>query len=274
MAVSSLTQSSPSPRLGGTWRASARTRRKVKPAPVIHRRGVVDREQVPVAPDGAGTGLDALPADRRRDPLVVVGHLQRPEAVIADVQRLGGKALLIFHDNAVPSDEIDHRSSSSVGHWTPGAPHWLPRCVDGPVPQIALDDDCHVRRSERPGRSPQRRPGRKCVNMAAWTRGAWPTFHHGDFSTGAVLEAKARTGRTVSVCIPARDEGSTVGSKKKPARSPTSTWAGGQRLVDEVIVLDDGVAADDHYPPEQARHRPEAIVVAGPGGAKAARARP
>ncbi len=63
-----------------------------------------------------GPGLDALPADGGGDPLVVVGDLERPEAVVADVQRLGGEGTLTF-TTTQPSDEIDHRSSSSIGHW-------------------------------------------------------------------------------------------------------------------------------------------------------------
>ncbi len=89
------------------------------------------------------------------------------------------------------------------------------------------------------------------------------TFHHGDFPTGLVLEAKASTGRTVSVCIPARDEGSTVGSVVRAVVQPFLTSHGGSGLVDEVIVLDDG-SGDDTA--EQARGA-GADVVAGPGGA-------
>ncbi len=66
------------------------------------------------------------------------------------------------------------------------------------------------------------------------------TYHHGDFPTGPVLEAKARTGTTVSVCIPARDEGSTVGSVVRAVVQPFLAGHGGNGLVDEVIVLDDG----------------------------------
>ncbi len=88
------------------------------------------------------------------------------------------------------------------------------------------------------------------------------TFHHGEFPTGLVLEAKARTGRTVSVCIPARDEGSTVGSVVRAVVQPFLAGHGGNGLVDEVIVLDDG-SLDDTA--EQARDA-GALVVAGPGG--------
>ena len=97
------------------------------------------------------------------------------------------------------------------------------------------------------------------------------TYHHGDFPAELVLEAKARTGRTVSVCIPARDEGSTVGSVVRAVVQPFLAGHGGNGLVDEVIVLDDG-SLDDTA--EQARDAGARVVRArGPGG-RAARARP
>jgi glucosyl-3-phosphoglycerate synthase len=68
------------------------------------------------------------------------------------------------------------------------------------------------------------------------------TFHHGDFPVEKVVEAKA--GRTVSVCIPARHEGSTVGSVVRAVVQPFLARAGGNGLVDEVIVLDDGSTDD------------------------------
>src|ERR1700723_791644 len=99
----------------------------------VDRRGVVDGEQVSVAPDGAGTRRDAVPADRGGDPLVVVGDLEWSEAVVADVQGFGREGTLAF-TTTQPSDKTDHRSSSSVGHW-----HQVLRTgcrdVDGPVPQ-------------------------------------------------------------------------------------------------------------------------------------------
>ena len=88
------------------------------------------------------------------------------------------------------------------------------------------------------------------------------TYHHADFPSTPVLEAKARTGRTVSVCIPARDEGSTVGSVVRAVVQPFLAASGGNGLVDEVIVLNDG-SLDDTA--EQARDA-GAMVVAGPGG--------
>jgi glucosyl-3-phosphoglycerate synthase len=68
------------------------------------------------------------------------------------------------------------------------------------------------------------------------------TYHHGDFPIADVLAAKA--GRTVSVCIPARDEGSTVGSVVRAVVQPFLAGHGGNGLVDEVIVLDDGSEDD------------------------------
>jgi glucosyl-3-phosphoglycerate synthase len=68
------------------------------------------------------------------------------------------------------------------------------------------------------------------------------TFHHADFPPAKVLEAKA--GRTVSVCIPARDEGLSVGSVVRAVVEPFLASAGGNGLVDEVLVLDDGSSDD------------------------------
>jgi glucosyl-3-phosphoglycerate synthase len=89
------------------------------------------------------------------------------------------------------------------------------------------------------------------------------TYQHGDFPTGPVLQAKVRAGTTVSVCIPARDESSTVGSVVRAVVQPFLAGHGGNGLVDEVIVLDDGSEDDTAA---QARDA-GAVVVAGPGGA-------
>ncbi len=86
------------------------------------------------------------------------------------------------------------------------------------------------------------------------------TYQHADFPPGLVLQAKAE--RTVSVCIPARDEGSTVGSVVRAVVQPFLARAGGNGLVDEVIVLDDGSTDDTAEQAGDAGAR----VVRGPGG--------
>lgn len=59
------------------------------------------------------------------------------------------------------------------------------------------------------------------------------SFHHADWTTDDLLEAKGAT--TVSVCLPARDEESTVGAIVATLRRD-AVDAG---LVDELIVIDD-----------------------------------
>ncbi len=66
------------------------------------------------------------------------------------------------------------------------------------------------------------------------------TFHRSEFDTARVLAAKA--GRTVSVCIPARDEERTVGAVVSAVVGAHVAAAGGSGLVDEVVVVDDGSA--------------------------------
>ena len=88
------------------------------------------------------------------------------------------------------------------------------------------------------------------------------TYHHKDFPVSALLDAKHVKGTTVSVCIPARDEGSTVGSVVRAVVQPFQAVHGGNGLVDEVMVIDDG-SRDNTA--DQARDA-GARVVAGPGG--------
>ncbi len=58
-----------------------------------------------------------------------------------------------------------------------------------------------------------------------------------EHSPRALAEAKSRLGLTISVCLPARNEESTVGHIVATVRRELVDRAG---LVDEVIVLDDG----------------------------------
>jgi glucosyl-3-phosphoglycerate synthase len=59
-------------------------------------------------------------------------------------------------------------------------------------------------------------------------------FHHGDFDPTEL--AAAKDGRTVSVCLPARDEASTVGPIVDTIRRSLVDETG---LVDELLVIDD-----------------------------------
>jgi glucosyl-3-phosphoglycerate synthase len=60
------------------------------------------------------------------------------------------------------------------------------------------------------------------------------TFHHAQYDARALAEAKA--GRTVSVCLPARDEAATVGAIVDTIRE---TLVEAIPLVDEILVVDD-----------------------------------
>jgi len=59
----------------------------------------------------------------------------------------------------------------------------------------------------------------------------------GESDASALAELKARTGTTISVCLPARDEEATVGHIVASVRRNLMERA---PLVDEVVVMDDG----------------------------------
>jgi len=61
-----------------------------------------------------------------------------------------------------------------------------------------------------------------------------PTRHHGDHTTAELVDAKA--GRTISVCIPARNEAATIGPIVECIRRELSER---HQLVDEIVVVDD-----------------------------------
>ena len=63
-------------------------------------------------------------------------------------------------------------------------------------------------------------------------------FTHGDFDASDLVAAKAD--RTVSVCIPARNEAATIGPIVHSIVSHLTAGGGGLPLVDEVVVVDDG----------------------------------
>jgi glucosyl-3-phosphoglycerate synthase len=86
-------------------------------------------------------------------------------------------------------------------------------------------------------------------------------FHHGDFDAGAL--ARVRAGRTISVCLPARDEEKTVGAIVESVRRALVAGAGGVDLVDEVLVVDDG-SVDGTAP--AARAAGARVVASGEAG--------
>jgi glucosyl-3-phosphoglycerate synthase len=86
-------------------------------------------------------------------------------------------------------------------------------------------------------------------------------FHHGDFDAASL--AAARAGRSISVCLPARDEERTVGAIVRSVRRALVAAAGGVDLVDEVLVVDDG-SVDGTAPAAEASGA--RVVAAGEAG--------
>jgi glucosyl-3-phosphoglycerate synthase len=70
--------------------------------------------------------------------------------------------------------------------------------------------------------------------VASW-RPMLRSFHHREFPPDRLVEAKGH--RRVSVCLPARDEESTVGEVVAGIRT---TLIDRYRLVDQLVVIDDG----------------------------------
>jgi glucosyl-3-phosphoglycerate synthase len=64
-----------------------------------------------------------------------------------------------------------------------------------------------------------------------------PPFSHGDYDPEDLARARWASGSTVSVCLPARDEDSTVGEIVGSIRGELCERWG---IVDEVVVMDDG----------------------------------
>ncbi len=90
------------------------------------------------------------------------------------------------------------------------------------------------------------------------------TFHHRDFDATSL--AAARAGRTISVCLPARDEERTVGAIVASVRRVLTAGGGGVDLVDEVLVIDDG-SVDGTAPAAEAAGA-RVVAAGGAGGGK------
>ena len=69
----------------------------------------------------------------------------------------------------------------------------------------------------------------------------FPSAGTGDFAIPDLLAAKARSGMTVSACLPARNESATVGGVVAAIRDGLT---GDLPLVDEIIVVDDHSSDD------------------------------
>jgi glucosyl-3-phosphoglycerate synthase len=73
--------------------------------------------------------------------------------------------------------------------------------------------------------------------MTVYQAALRPPFHHRDFDALELARARWRTGTTISVCLPARNEAATVGGIVRSIRRELVERAG---LVDEILILDDG----------------------------------
>ena len=99
----------------------------------VHRTGVGRGQQVAVAPDRPGPGRDRVARHGRGDGPVVVHDLERPEAVLAHVERLGrvrARALPAAESFDEWHGHLHHRSGIGTWRFPAGC-----RGVNGPVPQ-------------------------------------------------------------------------------------------------------------------------------------------
>lgn len=86
-------------------------------------------------------------------------------------------------------------------------------------------------------------------------------FGHADFDIQALIEAKGD--RKISVCIPARNEASTVGAVVGSITQALTAVGGGAPLLHEVLVVDDGSTDGTAEVAQEAG----AVVVGDPGQA-------
>ena len=89
--------------------------------------------------------------------------------------------------------------------------------------------------------------------------GSRRVFGHADFDLQALIAAKGD--RKISVCIPARNEVSTVGSVVSSITESLTAVGGGAPLLDEVLVVDDGSTDGT----AEVAQRAGAVVVGDPG---------
>lgn len=94
-------------------------------------------------------------------------------------------------------------------------------------------------------------------------------FCHLDFDPVELARARWRSGTTISLCLPARNEAPTVGSIVRAIRRELVEGCG---LVDEVVVLDDGSTDETVVEATRAGARVESVAAIlphlGPGEGK------
>src|SRR5271155_955202 len=163
----------------------------------------------------------------------------------------------IFHDRvlligrALAPGSPCHLFSRSAGSI------WLPRRHRA-RPSAALDDAHHAARTP-PARQYPPFKGCEDAGMTPWIR----TIRHEELPREQMLEAKG--GKTISVCVPARNEERTVAAVVRAIIDPHSLERGGTGLVDEVLVIDDGSEDDTSGAAERAGAR---VVSMSPGVGK------
>ncbi|HVE46958.1 MAG TPA: glucosyl-3-phosphoglycerate synthase [Acidimicrobiales bacterium] len=93
-------------------------------------------------------------------------------------------------------------------------------------------------------------------------RPPFPTFHHLDFTAGALAASKA--GSRVSLCLPARNEEATIGAIVTTVVGELVDEHG---LVDEVLVVDDGSSDGTAVAARRAGAKVTSTAGLGKGGA-------
>jgi glucosyl-3-phosphoglycerate synthase len=83
-----------------------------------------------------------------------------------------------------------------------------------------------------------------------------PLYHHQGFDLLELAGARWRSGSRISICLPARNEASTIGPIVRAIRTELMERYG---LVDEVVVLDDGSTDDTAAQAALAGARVEAV---------------
>src|SRR2546428_1153914 len=148
-----------------------------------------------------------------------------------------------------------HRSGIGTWRFARVGWHWLPRRQRA-CPSAALDERvlAAIKVDRLPGRpSKHPRSARERARLRP-VHAAGPVFSHHDFDPARLAAPKEADGLTASLCIPARDEATTIGRIVESAR---------RRLV-EAGPPPDGILGGDDHP--AAPPPPPAAAAGAPGG--------